>query len=141
MTRLALPGKCGAFGARGLMSPRVSSASNCERIPGKSNEPLTSERIISRREQPQLAIVGLVHIYKLIAAKQDSAVACQGSSALLIERKTSLLHGFAAAAQIFLAGLNVFSRCRTPKHQFVSVIDSFTLLLISQTDAHRQLIG
>src|SRR5258708_3470695 len=53
MTRLALPGKCGALGASGLEALRDSSASNCEMIPGSTSEPLTSERTIWRREQEQ----------------------------------------------------------------------------------------
>src|SRR2546425_4921518 len=55
MTRLALPRKCGALGARGLISSaRPCSDKRCARILGNKIDPLTSERIIWRREQPQL---------------------------------------------------------------------------------------
>src|SRR5438105_13456095 len=55
MTRFALPGKCGTLGARGLISSaRACSDNRCARMPGNKSEPLTRERIIWRREQPQL---------------------------------------------------------------------------------------
>jgi hypothetical protein len=51
MTRFALPGKCGAFGASGFSSPRASCDSRCEKTAGIMIEPAKSERITWRRER------------------------------------------------------------------------------------------
>src|SRR2546423_9903786 len=103
MTRLAFPGKCGALGASGLTSLRASSASNCEMMPGKTNEPVISERNIFRREQeqPEWFIINSIHEQKLVAGKQHLTKCSERHARLLLERSSRFL-------QVALGGIQEF---------------------------------
>src|SRR4029078_11010647 len=56
ITRLALAGKCGDFGASGFSSPRASCESRGEKTAGNIIDPQNRERTICRREWSQQSL-------------------------------------------------------------------------------------
>src|ERR1051325_8444125 len=86
ITRLALPGKCGARGA----SESLVSASICCNTAGNNIEPAKKLRSTLRREQSQEVVI-LVDKNKLIAREQYMHQTRQHCTRLLIERHIRIL--------------------------------------------------
>src|SRR5947209_1123749 len=121
MTRLALPGKWGALVASGLTSLRASSASNCETMPGKTNEPVISERNICRREQeqPEWFIINSIHEQKFIAGEQHLAKRGERHARLLLERRSRFLQVALGGVQEILAIFELGARRVTSISQLI----------------------
>src|SRR5438045_7708128 len=85
MTRLALAGKCGAFGT----SSSAVSARHCCRMAGSSAEPATMERIIWRRvgsklENLDTIAIPSVHKKEFVAGKQHVQITGQRRARLAL---------------------------------------------------------
>src|ERR1700732_2510675 len=82
MTRLAVPGKCGALGASGLSAaPAVSRASSSLSSAGNMLEPSARDRIIWRRF---ISISPLIECQKFVTAEQHAHQAGPGLAVLLV---------------------------------------------------------
>src|SRR5688572_11046125 len=123
MTRLAVPGKWGIFGASGF---KVSAASKSWRMAGSTTEPAIRERIMERRVNIS------IKVHEFVAAEQHPGKTRQRGARLAVGWQLGFLHGRPAFAQKTLARANFFYCGRTSKRTLVGIADAFGILALRQ---------